>query len=134
MTTRERKRKAAIDRIVAVHVESHQRALKLERIEKVIAKWDKHFEGSGCCEAECCGEDLVEELKKAFSHQPQRGRSYRASAPNTTRLGWMEKREDLCVDQFHCPSCEKIFYYVNDTDDTLPPKFCPECGRKNLRA
>lgn len=85
MTIREQKRKAAIARIVAVHVESHQRALKLERIEKVITKWDKHFDYSPWHAAECCVDDLVKELKKAFSHQPQRGSSYRASAPKQPR-------------------------------------------------
>jgi hypothetical protein len=55
------------------------------------------------------------------------------SDPQTTRIGWMEKRL-LDVSQWACPECEKIFHYLNDTDDFLPPKFCPECGRKNLRA
>lgn len=52
---------------------------------------------------------------------------------DTTRIGWMESNEH-CVSQWSCPACEHIFHYLNDTDDTLPPKFCPECGRKNLRA
>ena len=55
------------------------------------------------------------------------------SAPNETKIGWME-RCSLEVSQWSCPSCKKIFYYLNDHNDELPPKFCPECGRQNLRA
>lgn len=50
-----------------------------------------------------------------------------------TRIGFMEKRE-LETLQLNCPACKAIFYYVNDTDDSLPPKYCPECGRRNSAA
>lgn len=77
MTTRERKRKAAIARIVAVHVESHQRLLALQDALKFLdrplgVRWTE--------------EELkrIEEIKD-LAHQPQRGRSYRASAPKQFR-------------------------------------------------
>lgn len=50
--------------------------------------------------------------------------------PDETRIGWMEKGS-MEVSQYHCPVCDKIFHYANDTKR---PQFCPECGRKNLRA
>jgi hypothetical protein len=46
-----------------------------------------------------------------------------------THIGFMEKRT-LEVLQLHCSECDAIFYYVNDLDDTLKPRFCAECGRK----
>jgi ribosomal protein L33 len=46
-----------------------------------------------------------------------------------TRIGFMEKRT-LETLQLACEACKAIFYYVNDIDDQLKPKFCPECGRK----
>lgn len=54
-------------------------------------------------------------------------------AARHTRLGWMEKNQ-LEVSQWHCSACEKIFHYANDENDYRMPNFCPECGRKNLRA
>lgn len=52
---------------------------------------------------------------------------------NETRIGWMENR-DLSVSQWSCPVCTKIFYFVDDDNDEHPPRYCPLCGRKNLRA
>jgi hypothetical protein len=48
-----------------------------------------------------------------------------------TRIGFMEKVK-LETLQLSCLACRSIFYYVNDTDDQLKPKYCPECGRKNV--
>ena len=45
------------------------------------------------------------------------------------RVGWMENCQ-LQVQQLSCDGCQMIFYYVNDVDDTLKPRFCPECGRR----
>ena len=50
-----------------------------------------------------------------------------------TRIGWMESAR-LDAAHWNCPECKAIFWYLNDTDDRLPPKFCPECGRKNSAA
>lgn len=50
-----------------------------------------------------------------------------------TRIGWMENR-DLSVSQWSCPVCTKIFYFVDDDNDEHPPRYCPLCGRKNIRA
>ena len=46
-----------------------------------------------------------------------------------TRIGFMEKRT-LETLQLSCSACKATFYYVNDVDDTLKPRYCPECGRK----
>jgi hypothetical protein len=48
-----------------------------------------------------------------------------------TRIGFMEKVK-LETLQLHCRECRAVFYYVNDTNDQLKPKYCPECGRRNL--
>jgi predicted RNA-binding Zn-ribbon protein involved in translation (DUF1610 family) len=50
-----------------------------------------------------------------------------------TRIGWMESAR-LDAGEYHCPECEAIFWYLNDTDDRLPPTYCPECGRRNAKA
>jgi len=50
-----------------------------------------------------------------------------------TRIGFMEKRT-LETLQLSCSACQAVFYYVNDVDDQLKPKFCPECGRKNANS
>jgi hypothetical protein len=46
-----------------------------------------------------------------------------------TKIGFMEKRT-LETLQLSCSECGAIFYYVNDVDDQVKPRFCPECGRK----
>jgi hypothetical protein len=48
-----------------------------------------------------------------------------------TRIGFMEKVQ-LKTLQLHCRACSAIFYYVNDTNDELEPKYCPECGARNV--
>lgn len=50
-----------------------------------------------------------------------------------TRIGFMEKRA-LDTLQLSCSACKAIFYYVNDVNDELKPKYCPECGRRNANA
>jgi hypothetical protein len=47
-----------------------------------------------------------------------------------TKIGFMEKVQVDAL-QLSCSQCSAIFYFVNDVDDQLKPKFCPECGRKN---
>jgi rRNA maturation endonuclease Nob1 len=51
-----------------------------------------------------------------------------------TTIGWMENVPHLIIGQYSCDGCKAIFYYLNDTNDHLPPRFCPECGRKNSKA
>lgn len=51
-----------------------------------------------------------------------------------TKIGWMEKRRDLEVGQYHCEACGGIFYFLDDVDDGAQPKHCPLCGRRNVRA
>jgi rubrerythrin len=51
-----------------------------------------------------------------------------------TKIGWMEKRRDLEVGQYHCEACGGTFYFLDDVDDGAQPRHCPLCGRKNVRA
>lgn len=46
-----------------------------------------------------------------------------------TRINFMEKCV-LNTLQLACEACKAIFYYVNDVDDSLKPKYCPECGKR----
>lgn len=49
-----------------------------------------------------------------------------------TNIGFMEKRT-LETLQLSCSACQAIFYYVDDVNDQLKPKFCPCCGRRNSK-
>lgn len=51
-----------------------------------------------------------------------------------TQIGWMENHENMTAGEWHCPGCETEFFFIDGTDDTRPPKFRPNCGRRNSRA